>query len=752
MSEPPRVAPKPKPQPPAGLIDLDAPEFAEFSLSDADLESLAANMVDDRAKKPRLEESVPMDTSLSQQSIGVSRSLPAQLKPSTSDQETLRALLVERRDQYTAVAKSQRDLTKKKEYRVMAAQFSRVVKAFDQGQAVDLSQMPGPPPGYKSRYSVDVSKFTPKQKPTPPDPPTQSAPSPAASLPPQQEGDEVDPQIPIPKTTLEALEQRLAKYKEGCRTAEEKGESSRARRMKRIVKQYEEAIRANKTKKPFDYSDLPTPPGYPPIPVPKHAKPVQPAPAMPTQSLPVRAAPRPATKPLLQPSVSHEQLAILEDRRTELLTATKQAKAKGDKEQAVHYYKLFRGLESMLEAARSGVPVNLEEIPPSPFADISKTKPSQGVLSHLKPATEADSATFDLIEEQLQKQIDICDSNAEIYDKMGTTGPATQYKNMSQNCQRELLAIKGIRMQGLCPPKFTMETRKFTLIHSNTDLSSQQCEVEVVRALNIPRPQGYDEKDMNVYVEIEFPWPTEEPSKQNTGYIKGNCHPEFNSQHKFDIDRKHSRTLQRVFKRNPVKCVLLQHRTLRKELFIGQGLLSLETLETKCESRMCVDLVDEKGRKPAGGKLEAVVRLREPLTGMWITSHTHTHTHPHTCTRICTHTYAHTLTYNDVTMMSPAHTGRDQEEREEQWLVFQEPVVAKSTVSMPKPTPPSKGPGGSGPNLAALSPIKVDNMTSMEALKLEFSLVQSAIKNGHKDASTAQRGKQVSMRLCGIRP
>ena len=629
VSEPPQVAPKPKP--PAGLIDLDAPEFAEFSLSEADLESLAAAMVDDRAKKPKLEEPDPMDTSLLQQSIAPSRSLPAQLKPPTSDRGTLRALLVERRDQYAAVAKSQRDPTKKKEYRVMAAQFSRVVKAFDQGQEVDLSQMPGPPPGYKSNYSVDVSKFTPKQEPTP-DPPTQSVQPPPASLPPQPEGEEVDPQIPIPKTTLEALEQRLAKYKEGCRTAEEKGESSRARRMKRIVKQYEEAIRANKTKKPFDYFDLPTPPGYPPIPVSKHAKPVQPAPPMPTQSLPVRAAPRPATKPLLQPSVSHEQLAILEQRRTELLTATKQAKAKGDKEMAVHYYKLFRGLESMLEAAKSGVPVNLEQVPPSPFADISKTKPSQGVLSHLKPATEGDSATFDLIEGQLQKQIDICDSNAETYDKMGNTGPATQYKNMSQNCQRELLAIKGIRMQGLCPPKFTMETRKFTLLHSNTDLSSQQCEVEVVRALNIPRPQGYEEKDMNVYIEVEFPWPSEEPSKQNTGYTKGSCSPEFNSQHKFDIDRKHSRTLQRVFKRNPVKCVLLQHRTLRKELFIGQGLLSLETLETKCESRMCVDLVDEKGRKPSGGKLEAVVRLREPLSGMWVTYHTRTHTHTHTHT------------------------------------------------------------------------------------------------------------------------
>ena len=70
-------------------------------------------------------------------------------------------------------------------------------------------------------------------------------------------------------------------------------------------------------------------------------------------------------------------------------------------------------------------------------------------------------------------------------------------------------------------------------------------------------------------------------------------------------------------------------------------------------------------------------------------------------------------------------------------------MVAKSTVSMPKPTAPSKAPGAGGTNLAALSPVRVDNMTSLEALKLELGLVQNAIKSGHKDAGTVQRGRQV---------
>ncbi len=53
----------------------------------------------------------------------------------------------------------------------------------------------------------------------------------------------------------------------------------------------------------------------------------------------------------------------------------------------------------------------------------------------------------------------------------------------------------------------------------------------------------------------------------------------------------------------------------RRDVFIGQGLVSLEGLESRCETRVCVDLLDDKGRKPTGGKVEVVARLREPLTG-----------------------------------------------------------------------------------------------------------------------------------------
>jgi coiled-coil and C2 domain-containing protein 1 len=66
---------------------------------------------------------------------------------------------------------------------------------------------------------------------------------------------------------MEALQQRLDKYKSEVDKANESSNSGKARRMGRIVKQYEEAITLYKKGKPVPYEDLPTPPGFGPIPI-----------------------------------------------------------------------------------------------------------------------------------------------------------------------------------------------------------------------------------------------------------------------------------------------------------------------------------------------------------------------------------------------------------------------------------------------------------------------------------------------------
>lgn len=80
----------------------------------------------------------------------------------------------------------------------------------------------------------------------------------------------------------EALLQRLEVYKKQVKSATEEGNSSKARRMGRVVKQFEDALKSHKAGKPVAFDELPTPPGYGPIPVDGSAAEKQPSRSAPT--------------------------------------------------------------------------------------------------------------------------------------------------------------------------------------------------------------------------------------------------------------------------------------------------------------------------------------------------------------------------------------------------------------------------------------------------------------------------------------
>ena len=347
------VTSKPPSTCPPGLIDLDTPEFAEFDLSDADLEMLANTLVDDRNK----DQSKPI-TQRPTQSLPVQHP-PVQHKQQELTKELVLQVLGERKEQYmnaSQKAKTQGDEKTRKQYGLVAVNFKRAIDSVSSGASVDLKGIPPPPPGFSSKYNLDISAFgAPTPKPHPP----------AATPTPQQQQEEeaspVDDSIPTPKTPLEALTQRLDKYKEGIKSAQDKGESSRVRRTARIIKQYEDAIKLTKAGKPCDYTELPTPPGFPPIP----SRPVggaRPAP-------PVGVKPQPQTTPSqslppmrLNISVSDKQLQIIQQRGAEFLSVVKQAKAKGDKDKAVTYLRYYKSIQQMQQAAQGGLPVDLTQV------------------------------------------------------------------------------------------------------------------------------------------------------------------------------------------------------------------------------------------------------------------------------------------------------------------------------------------------------------------------------------------------------
>lgn len=287
-------------------------------------------------------------------------------------------------------------LSRQKEYKIAALtskkagdtatalQYVKILKIFEQvltaaraGEPVDLSDMPPPP------SELSLADLAPKPavvtQPEPVQPTKQEAESQnATDQPATEEG------LITPTTILEGLVQRLEKYKSVEQSAKDEGNSSKARRLGRIVKQYEDAVKQCKAGKAVAYDDLPTPPGFGPLPIPGGAvaKPAAPAaPAAPaiSASPPVRPPPvaekaTPPARPPLQKqdsrvsgnhsstSLMSKTIEILLQRQKEYKDAALTAKKAGEIEQAKEYLRIYKGFDSLLDTARGGLPVDLSTV------------------------------------------------------------------------------------------------------------------------------------------------------------------------------------------------------------------------------------------------------------------------------------------------------------------------------------------------------------------------------------------------------
>jgi coiled-coil and C2 domain-containing protein 1 len=148
-------------------------------------------------------------------------------------------------------------------------QFDPVIAALQEGQPVDLSAMPPPLPdsvvsasassgqkedGERQRASEDIPAISDDQA-------LPSSESAAVAAPSDEPEVDLYSAPPAPVTVMEALEQRLSKYRSVEQAARDDGNASKARRIGRIVKQYENAIKLYSAGKPVPVDELPTPPG-----------------------------------------------------------------------------------------------------------------------------------------------------------------------------------------------------------------------------------------------------------------------------------------------------------------------------------------------------------------------------------------------------------------------------------------------------------------------------------------------------------
>uniref|UniRef100_A0A3B1JFJ3 Coiled-coil and C2 domain-containing protein 1B n=1 Tax=Astyanax mexicanus TaxID=7994 RepID=A0A3B1JFJ3_ASTMX len=504
--------------------------------------------------------------------------------------------------------------------------FDPVIEALEKGQPIDLNSLP-------PRLSTGTGYNT-----------SLTAEAPVSQAGPVQ-----------PRSVLEALEQRMAKYKEACAQAKASGDERKSRMHDRIAKQYQSAIRSHKAGRPVNYDELPVPPGFPPIPGQQAAAPEQglaavleaanklasneadagdeddddeneiKATAAESQKKPTVAVSPTVQPPKRTPSPSpdqtaksetlsntaNQQLEFLEGRKKQYMKAALQAKQKNDVEQAKLHLRTAKSFDPMIEAARSGKAVDISKVPSPPgeedddfilvdHSDVQISEKSEEVYTQLSK----------ILKEQHEK----CMTISKQFTHMGNITETTKFEKMADRCKKSLEILKLAQNRGLEPPKHHFEERTYRTVRIFPELSSTDMVVIIVRGMNLPAPSGVASNDLDAFVKFDFPYPSsDQPQKHKTTVIKNTNSPEYNQSFTLNINRNH-RGFRRVVQSKGLKLELFHKGGfLRSDKPIGTALVKLEKLETESEVREIVEVMD--GRKASGGRLEVKVRLREPLSG-----------------------------------------------------------------------------------------------------------------------------------------
>ncbi|NXX31721.1 C2D1A protein, partial [Nicator chloris] len=478
-----------------------------------------------------------------------------------------------------------------------------------------------------------------------------------------------------PRDVREALEQRMERYRAAAAQAKDSGDARKARMHERIVKQYQAAICAHSAGKAVDLSELPVPPGFPPIQgteIPsepsisgmleaalrltgpeqeeeeeeeeekekgdtKSLKPSAPPVPPPKQPRNSHPAAKPAGKAPC-PLPAQQQLEFLELRRRQLAQAALRAKRRNDLEGAKLLLRRAKGIEGLIGAARGGLPVDIAQVPEVPLDGAEfELGPGRGV-----PMPPEAAKTFLQLAGALRRQHQMCLTYSRQFAQLGNISETTRCEALAEECRRHMETLRREHNRGAPPPKPRYEQRTFSVIKMFPELSSSDLELGIERGIGLPVPPGVAPGDLDTFVRFEFPHPSaEEAQRDKTGIVKstdcpgtsrgsGVCgggtgagmspgvvpdspppSPEFRAQFRLRLLRGH-RGLRRLLSSRGIKFEVTQKGGLfRPERALGSAQLRLEGLEGACELREQLELLD--GRRRTGGRLEVWVRIREPL-------------------------------------------------------------------------------------------------------------------------------------------
>ncbi|RNA04241.1 coiled-coil and C2 domain-containing 1-like [Brachionus plicatilis] len=538
----------------------------------------------------------------------------------------------------------------------------------------------------------------------------------------------------IPRTTLDSLMQVKNEFVQKLEEANAKNDTSKKRRYQRQLKQFEDAIKATKEGKVFNYSDLVVPPGFAQIPLQSDGRPIlnaslpnrtsavpnKPAPKiarneekydnvndeagddlleqlskeiddddddlggdhldfeddhlnrklnslMPNikkmlpkdhvmdddfekklaafrppdfddikpirqnlnkDSINTDNVPQPQIKPALETkkspskkSNSSKELNILEERQRLFKEAALEAKKQGNINVALAYLRNAKGFDSMIVAAENGLPLDMKNIPVPPQLQ-DKVSPSKKnvqikdekmhqVILNDEPLTGDRTSIYQRLMNDLREQIKIATDNFKQYTQMGDVNNANKFNKIAKDSIKDLDALKTAFSRGEDVPLYHYEKRTYQTIDCNSDLTDNDLDLSIIRAVNLPLPKDFDEKHMTTYVKFEFPYPPESLQTDKTSKISGTLNPEFNQNFKIQIQRKQTKFC-RLMNRKELKFeIYYKAGFLKGDKLLATSLVKLQQLENSATIHDAFDLLE--GRRQIGGKLEVKIRIREPI-------------------------------------------------------------------------------------------------------------------------------------------
>ncbi|KAL4710032.1 hypothetical protein ACJJTC_016010 [Scirpophaga incertulas] len=544
--------------------------------------------------------------------VGPPPTLPSESSTTDIDPEKAEGLqlILRRKQEFKAAALSSKQSGDKElalELLKVSKQFDMVVDAYKSGQEMDLNELPTPQSieaAFRSQGKEDNQTQGSGTEP----PPTAAAGS---------DG------LIVGATLQEGLKLRLSAFQKQEAKAKEEGNSSKARRMGRIVKQYQEAIKLHLAGKPLPIDELPAPLGHGPLPnADGAASPPKPPP---------RAAPSPSPSPSPAPMPSSssrydKQLALLLLKQKQFKEAAIKAKKAGNIEEAKEYLRAAKRFDSVIEAARGGLVIDLKSLPLPPRAK-SQLENSYDIVSSEDCGPTDDAPTTISIDDddvlgrlhrQLASQLKLCLANRDHNQAMGHIAEANRFDHLAVTVQQDLDVVAVAKKLGRDPPKFHYESRQFTVVQCNTDLNENDLELTIVRgiAYNVPNP-----KEVDTYVKFEFPYPQDAPVSDRTAIVKDTNTPEYNAVFPLVINRS-ARACLRVFKRHGIKLeVVSKGGWFRSDAALGAATVKLAPLEDRVTLHEAFPLMD--GRRPAGGSLEVKLRVRTPLLHQQVVKSSH---------------------------------------------------------------------------------------------------------------------------------